>query len=134
MIYNLMQYIENELNYNIYINPRDIIYPNNEPLESYIQIIETGGSPDAYIGDTNKTIQILCVDKDSPKARRKAENIFNLLNDRFGLILNAITVDGVYYPSIQISQISANTEPQFIGYNQNKLAEFSINFRILFRR
>ena len=130
MIFNLKQYLFNETGYKIFANPRD--FTNGEDIPpAYIQLIEEGGTSTAWFKFNNYTVQVITKDIDAPKARVRAYVIYHLLDNYFGLVLPEVVVDGLTYSAIPIAQISANTEPGFLGYDENGRAEFSNNYRIL---
>lgn len=129
MIFNLRKYIADTLGINTYANPKDII--NEQVPDKIIQIIEEGGTSTAWFKFQNYTIQIITRDIDSPKARVTAYLVYGLLDNKFGLELPAVIVDGVNYATIKFAQISANTEPGFIGYDDNGRAEYSNTYRFL---
>jgi hypothetical protein len=114
-----------------FANPKDITNNNTQVPDQLIQIIEEGGSSTAWFKYTTYTIQIITRDIDSPKARILAYAVYNLLDNKFGLIFPEVTVDSIVYASQQFAQISANTEPAFIGYNENGLAEYSNTYRLI---
>lgn len=131
MIFNLKQYLFSETGYKIYPNARDFTDGAKNVPKAYIQLIEEGGASTAWFKFHNYTVQVITKDIDAPKARVRAYIIYHLLDNKFGLILPEVVVDGITYSAIQIAQISANTEPGFLGYDNNGRAEFSNNYRIL---
>lgn len=131
MIFNLRQYISNETGVKVYANPRDIIENEKSVPDRFIQLIEEGGDTTAWSNFTTYQLQCICRDIDSPKARVLAYVVYHLLNDRFGLELPSKTVDGIFYASIKFAQISANSEPAFIGYDENGRAEYSNTYRFI---
>jgi hypothetical protein len=135
MIFNIRQYMETNLaNETIFANTRIKISPNEDIPDRNILISESPGTLSAYDGWTVKGMQVITRDIDMPKARKLTYDVFDLLNGKFSLTINAITIDGNVYPAIDILQISANSEPDSIGDNENGLAEFSCNYRIIYRR
>lgn len=129
MIFQIRKYIDDSLGIDTYANQL-----NENILEQHILVLETSSTIEPLTNTTVKGLQILVRDIDSAKSRALAFQVFDLLNNKFGLTLPSITIDGVIYSAVYIDQISANTEPISIGNNENGLAEFSLNFRILYRR
>lgn len=129
MIFQIRKYINDNLGVDIYANQL-----NEDAGEKHILVLETSSILEPLTNTTIKGLQVLVRDIDSAKSRVLAIQVFDLLNNKFGLTLPSITVDGVIYSAVYIDQISANTEPITIGNNENGLAEFSLNFRILYRR
>jgi hypothetical protein len=125
----LRKYIADSLAIKTYANPRDI--ENEKVPDKMIQLIEEGGTSTAWFKFQNYTLQVIARDIDSPKARVTAYLVYGLLDNKFGLELPAVTVDGVYYATMKFAQISANTEPGFIGYDENGRAEYSNTYRFL---
>jgi hypothetical protein len=134
MIYNIVQYLRDEL-------PTETIYPNaaikinpaiNIP-DRIVIVKETGGIETAWFQFQTRTIQIICRDIDQPKARSLALEVHSKINNKFGLLLPSITVDGTVYPQIESAQISANALPQSVGFEPEGRAEFSTNYRIIMK-
>lgn len=135
MIYNFVQYLEDEF-------PSELIYTNTRLLisgQEYIPdrnvlVKETGGAEKPWIKYVEKTVQILTRDVDSPKSRKLAWDIYQNITSRFGLVLPAAAVDGVNYPEIQTSQISALQEPYCLGADDSGRIEFTTNYKIIYKR
>jgi hypothetical protein len=129
MIFNLKQYLFNETGMKIYANPKDL--DNNETPPALVQLIEEGGSSTAWFKFNRYNVQVIVRDIDSPKARLKAYIIYNLLDNHFGLELPEVVVDGITYSAMKFAQISADSEPGFIKYDENGRAEYSSVYRFL---
>jgi hypothetical protein len=132
MIYNLVQYIKDNLAETIYTNVRDLT--SDQVPDRIVVIKETGGGETAWFLLEEVAIQVYTRDIDAPKARELAHDVRNIINNKFGLLLPSVTVDGNLYNEIQTAQISANSLPQSIGYDANGRAEYSSNYRIILRR
>jgi hypothetical protein len=131
LIFNLREYIAGITGVKTYANPKDITAGQSQVPEKLIQLIEEPGSSTAWFKFHTYQLQVITRDIDSPKARVLAYIVYNLLDNKFGLELPAINVDGVVYAAIKFAQISANTEPGFLGYDENGLAEYSNTYRFL---
>lgn len=135
LIFNLMTYLETELpGETIFANRRDILGSNTSVPIRCILLQETGDTETPWLTDVTQAIQILTRDIDMPKARELAFDVYDKINNKFGLILPSVTVDGVVYPQIQISQISVNSGPSYIEDDENGRPVFSSNYRFIYRR
>jgi hypothetical protein len=133
MIYNLVQYIRNNLaGETIMPNIRDLT--SDQVPDRIVIAKDAGGVETSWFLLESVAVQIYTRDIDAPKARALARDVYNIINNKFGLILPSITVDGILYNEIQTAQISANSLPQSIGYDANGRAEYSTNYRIILRR
>jgi hypothetical protein len=137
MIYNLHKYLETEfLTENIYINNKIIRSGNSQVPDKIAILIEQPGDTTPWFHLTTQAIQILTRDNDAPSARAFSYDIYNKFLDEaeFGKILPAVTVDGILYPELQVDQISPIGPPQSLGMNEEKKAEFTTNYKIIYRR
>ena len=128
ILYNLKQYLNNEF-------PTETIYAGSKKgdiPDRIIQLIDTGGTPSAWYEYVSETIQIIVRDIDNPKAYKLAKDIYDLINNRFGLILPSNVVGTDTYPEIQTAQISANQTPGYIGDDEGGRSEYSTNYRIIY--
>jgi hypothetical protein len=133
LIYNLFDLLESELpDENIFINQAGNIFPDKSIPDRSILIQETGGSETAYFQFKTLTLQVIAKDKDSVNARELLFGVDNIINNRFGLILPAVTVNGVYYPAFQTGQISSISRPQSIGFDDNARSVWTANYKIMF--
>lgn len=135
MIYNFVEYLKNEF-------PAEKFYTNIRATEAGQDFIpdrcflvnESGGAFKAWTFYTEKTVQVIARDLDAPTSREMAWDIFEKLKTRIGLILPSVTVKGVVYPAIQVSQISAIQEPYNLGADENGRVKFTTNYHIIFKR
>lgn len=128
IVYNLKQFLNSELpSEKVYVGPL-----RGEIPDRTIQLIPSGGVPQAWYQYVTESIQIMVRDIDGPSTFKLAKDVYNILNNRFGLILPANTVGTVVYPEIQTAQISANQLPGYIGDDDNGRAMYSTNYRIIF--
>lgn len=135
MIYNLVEYLRAEFPAEIiYTNARTPIGIDEEIADRCSLIRETGGPEQPWTGYVEKTAQILSRDKDTPKARKLAWDIYNKIQSIFGLILPAATIDGIVYPAIQTAQMSSIQQPYCLGDDGEGRMEFTTNFKIIYRR
>jgi hypothetical protein len=136
MIYQLRQDLEDNFPAeSIFANMLGKIFPSETVPDRCVLIQESSSNPpEPRTGFTSKGLQVISRDLDPVKARKLAWDFFEYLNDKFSIILNTVTIDGNVYPSVFILQISANAEPQSIGYDEQGRAEFTTNYRIIYRR
>lgn len=133
MIYNLVQYLKTEFPAEkFYTNVSDI--SGTQVPDRMVHIRETSGDATAWFEYTEQRVQIMTRDIDSPKARDLAYDVYDKINNRFGLILPATTVDGTLYAALQTAEIHSDNLPQSIGYDENGRAEFTTTFRIIYRK
>lgn len=134
MIYNIVQYLKNNLaGENIFANIWVKVNPNFSLPDRILLLKEEGGTETGWFQFQNRNVQILARDIDPVKARSLIFRAHNLINNAFGLILPAVTIEGVLYPTIATAQISVNTLPQSLGYDEEGRSEFSANYRILMK-
>jgi hypothetical protein len=135
MIYQLRQYLEDNLpNENIYANLMINVSTDDFIPDRMVLLSESPSTTQPRTLWTNKGLQVITRDIDAVKARKLAWDVMALLDEKFSLTINSVAVDGNVYPAIEISQISANGEPQSIGEDEESRAEFTTNYRILYRR
>jgi hypothetical protein len=134
MIYNLVQYLKTELpTETIFANLYLKINPAVQLPDRLVLVRETGGTETAWFQFQSRSIQIIARDIDPVKARKLILDINDKINNKFGLILPAVTVDGTVYPAVETAQISINTLPQSVGFDPEGRSEFSVNYRILLK-
>jgi len=137
MIYNFFKYLTTEFPAEkFYVNNKIIISGETEVDDRMIILIEQPGERQPWFGLITTNIQVLVRDNDGPGARSLAYKIYNKIIDdaEFGKILPAETVGGVLFPAIQIDQITPFGPPQSLGMNEEKKAEFTSNYKIIYRR
>jgi hypothetical protein len=129
ILYNLKQYLNDEF-------PTEKIYAGSKKGDDMpdrlVQLIDTGGTLSAWFEYVTETIQIIVRDIDSPRAYKLAKDIYDKINNRYGLILPANTVGTDIYTEIQTAQISANQTPGYIGDDEGGRSEYSTNYRIIY--
>lgn len=126
MIYNFVQYLKNNFS-------DETIYTNMELDNSPDRILivkESGGpiTPRTKFG--SPIIQVIARDIDITGARALSYDVYELINDVYGLVLPAITVDGESFPQTQLAQISANQKPYPISVDEQGRFVFLNNYRI----
>jgi hypothetical protein len=135
IFYNFCLYIENQFPAEIiFRNARIKIHPAKSVPARNILIRDTGGIQTGWSEFATKTVQIITRDKAAPKAYELSQEIFDEIQDRFGLILPVEIIDGVTYPEIQSAQITNTTMPQFIGADEHGWMEVSANYKIIYNR
>lgn len=92
-----------------------------QDVDNSITIYDTGGlAPDIYVPVEYPTFEVLVRNKEYEDANAKAYEVYNALHN----VLNTTLRSGGYY----FYYIFAINSPQFIGYDTNGRAEYSINF------
>jgi len=135
LIYNFIQYLENEFPAELfYTNIRILISGQESIPDRNVLVKETGGLEKPWIKYVEKTVQIITRDIDTPSSRKLAWDIYQNVTSRFGLSLPAVAVDGVNYPEIQTCQISALQEPYCLGADESGRIEFTTNYKIIYKR
>ena len=123
MIFNLMQYITTELPaIPITVNG----FPNDERLD-IIALNETGGTVEHQYPRTDFTVQVIGKFNQVLTGKEQMGQVFDLLKNRFGLTLPAVTVNGVTYPQITAWQISPVQAVSYLGLNSESMALLSFN-------
>jgi hypothetical protein len=132
MIYNFVELLRNQFpTETIYINGRVLLAGQETIPIRCINVNDTGGYQKLWNKFKEYTIQILVRDLDNPHARKLAYDIFNFVDDRYGLILPAITIDGNVFPAIKTAQISHIQLPSNLGNDSNGHSEYTTNYKII---
>lgn len=135
MIYNLVSFLRGQFpGLKIYINEYKKIFPDEQVPDKIVLVKETGGTITAWFGLIRQAITIIARDIDTPKARELAYDIDSKINNRFGLTLPTITVDGNVFSQIQTLQINASSYTQSIGEDENGRSQFSTTYEIIYRK
>jgi len=132
MIYNLHEYLENMTTEKIYSNVKQITFPDKSVPDRIVLIQERGAVKKAWLRYTEQSIQVMCRDIDNVKARELAYTIYELLDNRFGLVLPAVTVGTVIYPEFKTAQITASSTPQTLGVDESGRSEFTFDLQFIF--
>lgn len=135
MIYNLTQFLRNNIaNTYIYPNEYKIRFPDEQVPDKLILVKEVGGSVTAWYGLIRQLVIVVTRDIDTPNARELAYEVWDNINNRFGLTLPAVTIDGNTFDSIQILQINSSGIPQSIGEDENGRSQFQTSYEFIYRR
>lgn len=126
MIYNLAQYlIVNLTSINFVTNGF-----NPDSDQEAVMISETGGEPQHWYNRTDWAVQVISRSLNVNVAKQNAESVYNLLKNKFGVLLPEVTVDEVVYPAVQTYQISPLQTPNYIGADDKHFEMFSFNLTI----
>jgi hypothetical protein len=129
MIYNLSNYVSS----NTTIIPITNGWDSESPQEA-VALILTGGSDTSRGLKKDYTVQFLTRALSRTGSYKLIQAVYSLLENRFGIIFPAVTVDGETYPSIVAAQIIPIQTPGYIGTDDNGLHLWSVNFQITTRR
>ena len=134
IFYNFVQYLRDQFPAEtIYVSVRQKLATQESVPDRNILVRATGGINQPWFHFNQPTIQVITRDVDSPNALEMANNIFEDLQTRIGLLLPAITVNGILYPAVQTAQISAIQSPSIIGVDDNGRVEYTTNYQIYLR-
>ena len=135
MIYQLVTYLRSEFPTELfYVNDRVRLTAQEEVPDRNVLVKETPGTIQPWTKYTSQVVQIITRDIDDPKSRQLSYLILESINDKFGLILPAITVDGEVFPELITAQISANGSPYPLGADPGGLYEWLTNYRVIYER
>lgn len=127
MIYNLFEYISTALpNISFVANGFDIDTP-----EDAIAINKEGGTPTPNFPRTEHAVQIFSRARTTVNSQYNIMRVFNLLKNRFHLLLPSVTVNDIFYDEIQTYQITANQEPGYLGNDDKNGEMYSFNLKII---
>lgn len=128
MIYNLAQYlITNFPAYDFTVNG----FQHDSPVNC-INIRSTGGDLDHWYDRTEATAQILVRAHDNVIGKEQVDEVFNLMKNRFGLLLPEVIVNSVTYPEVQTAQISPIQIPESLGADDEGRFLWVFNLQIIY--
>jgi hypothetical protein len=131
--YNLKRYLKDTFpTEKFYLNFKYNTFPDNAVENRCITITEGSGTEGAWFKKKDEICNILVRDNDQVLSRQLAYLIYNKLHGRFGLILPAENVDGEYFPSMQIAQISSQNVPQCLGEDDNGRTEYTFAIKLIY--
>jgi len=123
MIYNLVSYLVTQL-------PTLEFSANgfspDSPKEC-ISVRQTGGDPDHWLNKVTINIQFLSRAESSDPAEFNLTEVYNLVLNRYGLVLPEVTVNERVHPEITAWQLSPIQAPGYIGVNNVNLEQWVFN-------
>ncbi len=123
MIYNLTQYL--------IVNLPSIAFIvngfNPDSQKDEVMISETGGETKHWYNRTDWSVQVISRALQMNMAKRQIDDVYELLKNKFGLLLPEVTVDALVYPAMQTYQISPMQTPGYLGADEKHLEMFSFN-------
>lgn len=129
MIYNIVEYLRNELpGETIYANSMQLIDSQDFVPDRYAIVRDTSGSLTPWFQFSRETYQIITRDRNEPGARKLAYDIFNILNNHFGLILPAVIVGTQNYSEVITAQISAIQNPYYLDMDDQGRHQYTTNY------
>ena len=128
--YNIIQYISDELGEE---SAADIIVGGFDVRnkEDVTCLTLTGGTKqnDAY-ALANPLIEIAVRNKSSEKARSRIFELFNLLDNKFGLTLPEYDDGSYQFDAVIVPQISAMQIPNYVGADNNYMHNWTVDLRL----
>lgn len=123
MIYNLTQYLI------INLAAIDFIANgwNPDSSKNSIMIRETGGDVKHFYNRTDWTVQILSRAEEVNIAKENIDNVYNLLKNKYGVLLPEVIVNSKTYLAVKTYQISPLQSPEYLGADEKHLELFSFN-------
>lgn len=135
MIYNLAQLLRTQFpTETVYVNGRVKLAGQQHVPARNVLLIDNGGTEKPWVKYQTCTVQVVARDVDAPKAKVLADALFVYVTSRFGLILPAITVDGVVHAQVSTAQISALQVPYYLGPDEDGRHEYVFNITIIKER
>lgn len=128
MIYNLAQYLINNFSdYDFTVNG----FHSNSPNDC-INIRSTGGDIEHWYDRTDATAQITVRAHDNVTGKKRVEEIFDLMKNRFGLLLPSAVVNEVTHAELQTAQISPIQIPESLGTDEEGRYLWVFNLQITY--
>ena len=129
MIYNLWEYVRAQF-------PTHTFYTNGympSSVNTSTLINEAGGESALWYNRTVSRFQFVTRAQSSHEARTMAYSYFMFLRKKWNITLPAVVVDTVTYPSVVAHEITCISDPEFLGYDDNQLAQYVFNIYIIWR-
>lgn len=136
MIYNLVQYIRNNLNLGVSIIANS--YDPSDP-ESNVCVRESPGDPSKMsMMIAHRSVQVITRGKDDFHSHQMAEKIYNLLRERYDIVLPApipgeFSQELALVKPLPILSISAIQTPYPFGSVDGGQYEYSCNYLLTFQ-
>jgi len=115
LIYQLTNYLKVQLNTYIFVS--EGFLPKSS--DNSIAIRQGPGQDSHFDIRTDFSVQIISRNVDIVVGKVAIDAVYNLLKNRFGLVLPTVTVDSVVYPELTTSQITPNQTPSKMGTDEN---------------
>jgi len=135
MIYNLAQLLRAKFpTETFYVNGRVLLAGQTAIPDRCVLLTDPGGTEQPWTQYQHLTVQVIARDVDAPHARELAHSVFEYLTGRFGVVLPAITVDGVVHAAVLTAQISAIQVPYNLGADEEGRIEYANNYQVIRER
>jgi hypothetical protein len=132
-LYPLAEYLRNEFPAEIfYVNERRKIATQDNIPDNCHLIKDTGGSDQPWIRFTIKTVQIITRNIDGSEAKGMAEDIYNKIHGRFGLVLPQAIVGSRTYQELETTQINGIQKPFGLGVDENSRSNYTTNYQLYY--
>ena len=126
MIYNLVEYLV------IQLAAIDFVansWGTKSPSDAVL-VTQSGGDVSHYYDRSDHGVQVLSRAGSAVVAKEQIDNVYELLKNKFRILLPAVTVNEVVYAAVQTYQISPIQTPAHIGADDANLEMWSVNFVI----
>ena len=126
MIFNLVKYLTDQLGtITFYTNGWR---PDSE--KNSVMVSQSGGESQHWYDRTDWTVQIISRAENTVEAKEQIDSVYDLLKNKFGLTLTAVTVNGILYTAKETYQISPLQVPGYLGTDDANLEMWSFNIRV----
>ena len=133
IIENLVQHLRNQFPAeSFYCNTRENTALQPSLPDNCVLVQQGGGPSQPWTRYTQGTYQVLVRNKVTPYAKKLAQEIFDELHGRFGLILPAATVGAVTYLQKVTAEIRAVQLPYCLGADGAGRTSFTTNYIIIY--
>lgn len=123
MLYNLVQYLVTAF---LDISFVAEAFSSASPDDCML-IQDTGGTTDHYSGRPDITVQFLSRSKNNWIARNNANQVYEYIKNRIGLLLPEATVNSVVYPAVTAYRIVPIQRFGYIGTSSENHHMYSFN-------
>ena len=129
MVYNLLKYFQDNLpSYKFSVNG-----VSHNTSESVVIINETTATPGKWSPMTDSAVQIISRDRDKTISKEVIDDVYDIVNNYYGLLLPENTVNTKVYEAVKTYQMTPIQKPTWLGFDKNGLARYVFNLQIITR-
>jgi hypothetical protein len=125
MVYNLVQYIDDNTSLTLNVNG---FQPDSQ--NDVVSINEGSGDEQPWFDRKDTTIQVLSRATDRTTARKNSYTVYDLIKKKYGLSLPTVVVSGDTYSSLTAWGIRPVNTPQYAYDDDNGRAIYSFTVEI----